>query len=440
MNFLKTPYQLYTHQEIALSLIEAHPNFMLAMEQGTGKTLPTLARVLDDEIESVLVVCPKATMGVWTRDIEKFTPEMQRKLNDKICVINYDMVWRDPQYDREWDCIILDESHYIKSRTAKRTKFLLKLALKSTYRYCLTGTPIGNGRLEDIWTQFTFLQPMQMNRGIIGSKIFGGYYNVFLSKYCLLNKYYTPYKYMNVAELQDIIMEHSYRILKTECLDLPPKLPEEYYSVTLQEKKLYTELHKFSAIVDMDILAENPLARRAKFRQVASGFIVDNEGKLHELKTEKTKLLNEFLDAHEKKLVIFAHFKHSIRQICALLTKRKIRHVSLYGESKDKTIWRQFQSDPDLQVIVCQYQSASAGIDLYAADTMLFYEPTDSSNVYEQCKDRIHRIGTVNPCSYICFATKGTIEPAMYKALENFKDFSEKLYEEYIDTWQRSGY
>lgn len=437
-NGLQEQYALYDHQQIALSLLEAYPGFMLAMDMGTGKSLVTLSRILQDDIQSALIVAPKATMGVWPRDISKFTPEAQEILNRKIEVINYDMVWRRKKYDRDWDCVVLDESHFIKNRTSKRASFLLKLALRTKFKYCLTGTPIGNGRLEDIWAQFAFMAPVEVYGGRVGSEIFGGAYSRFLDRYCILNQYYKPYRYLNVDEIQDIISEHSFRILKEECLDLPEKLPEEYWTIDLLEKEAYKELHKHSTLEELRLLAENPLVRRAKLRQVCSGFLYDEDKNLHELKTQKLKVLSDYLDSFDRKLVIYCHFKQSIKNIEKLLKKKKIKHVLLYGETKDKNVWQKFQSDDSIQIIVCQYQSASTGIDLYAADTMLFYEPTDSSTTYEQCKDRIHRIGTKNKCSYICFQTETTIEIAMYKALSDFADFSDALYTEYITEWQRS--
>ena len=152
-------------------------SFALFMEQGCGKTLPTLYRILElrkqGYITTALVVAPKATMGAWYRDMEMFNPEDRLLLEKSITVINYDSVWRKNKgYDKVWDCIVLDESHKIKNRTSKRAKFLLRLALKSKYRYILTGTPIGNGQLENIWSQYAFLEPCIVN-GRVASKIFG---------------------------------------------------------------------------------------------------------------------------------------------------------------------------------------------------------------------------------------------------------------------------
>jgi len=431
--------ELYNHQKLALQYMRLNDSFALFMEQGCGKTLPTLCRILElrkqEYITTALVVTPKATMGAWYRDIEMFSEADQKLLRDCITVINYDKVWRDKTFDREWGCIVLDESHKIKNRTSKRAKFLLRLALKSKYRYILTGTPIGNGQLENIWSQYAFLEPCIVN-GRVASKIFGTY-KQFEDRYCLLNQYWKPYRYKYVDELQDIIAEHSYRVTKAECLDLPEKLPDEVYDIELKEPTLYKELHKSSTVEELGILAENPLARMTKLRQVCSGFLNDGET-THELKCEKINVLEEFLDGWEKKLVVFCEFKHSIKAVSALLTKLKINHVILDGEQKDKLIWRKFQSDPKIRVIICQYQSASQGIDLYAADTIIFYEPTLSSNTLDQSRDRIHRSGQTEKCSYIHFITKGTIESAIYKALKNYSDFGEKLFNEYMTEYTKS--
>ncbi|MCB4960968.1 DEAD/DEAH box helicase family protein, partial [Streptococcus mutans] len=151
--------KLYRHQQLALTYMRINNAYALFMEQGTGKTIPSLVRVCEllrsGDIENALVVAPKSALGAWERDIEIFSPSDQRTLKRGLTLINYDKVWRTRNgvnpYDKEWGCIILDEAHSIKNRTSKRSEFILKLATKSKYRYILTGTPIGNGQLENIW-------------------------------------------------------------------------------------------------------------------------------------------------------------------------------------------------------------------------------------------------------------------------------------------------
>ena len=310
----------------------------------------------------------------------------------------------------------------------------------SDYRYILTGTPIGNGALENIWSLYCFLDPY-LERGRVCSRIFDGSYQKFQDRYCILNMYHKPSSYIHVNELQDIINEHSYRVKKVECLDLPDKLPDEIIKVDLAEKTLYKKLATESALLEYEILAENPLSRLVKLRQLASGHIKLETGEIIETKCEKLSVLQEIIEGYEddKKLVIFAEFKYSIGKISELLRKMKIKHVILDGDQKDKKIWRKFQTDEKIRVIVCQYQTASAGIDLFSSDTIIYYEPTLRSTTLEQSRDRIHRTGQVNKCSYIHLLTKGTVEVDIYRALAGYADFSERLFVEYMNGY-RKGY
>lgn len=386
-----------------------------------------------------MIVAPKSALGAWERDIEKFEPMDQEILKDAGTYINYDKVWRNDFDKNKFDLIGLDEAHYIKSRTSRRSKACLKMACNAKYRYILTGTIISNGKLEDIWSPFCFLDPY-IERGYPYSRIFGGSYSKFLDRYCILNMYHKPSSYIHVRELQDIINEYSYRVKKSECLDLPDKLPDEIVKVDLLEKSLYKRLATESAILEYEILADNPLSRLIKLRQLCSGFLKLEDGTIIETKNEKLSILQELLEGFEddKKIVIFAEFKYSIKKIEELLTKLKIKYVTLDGDQKDKTIWRKFQADKSIRVFIGQYQSANAGIDLFSSDTIIYYEMTLRSNILEQSRDRIHRTGQQNKCSYYFLLTKGTVEEQIYKSLAGYSDFSEKLFTEYINQYRRS--
>lgn len=447
-------FSLYRHQEIALSYFRSNNYFALFAEMGTGKTLVSLYRIAEllkrGSISNYLVVAPKSALGAWERDIEKFDSLEREMLSNNGTLINYDRVWRNGFDNNTFDLIVLDEAHCIKNRTSNRSKAVLKMAARAKYRYLLTGTPISNGQLENIWSLYCFLDPY-MFRGRIYSNIFkrhmeenanGNYmgsYREFQDRYCVLNRYFQPSSYINVKELQNIINEYSYRVKKVDCLDLPEKLPDEIIKVELKEKSIYNRLHDNSALLEYEILAENPLSRMIKLRQLCSGHI-KNENELLEFKTEKLDVLKEIIEGFDdsKKFVVFADFKYSIKQISKLLKKLKIKYVVLDGDQKNKNIWREFQEKADIRGIVCQYQTASSGIDLFASDTMIFYEPTLRSQILEQARDRIHRSGQKNKCSYIHLLTKGTIEIDIYRALSGYSDFSEKLFEEYMNSYRRN--
>lgn len=447
---------LYHHQKIALSYLEFNDSFALFMEQGTGKTIPTLMRLVELAKKGnteILIVAPKSALGAWERDIEKFDKGDRFVLNLCITLINYDKVWRGGDkspYNREYDVIVLDEAHSIKNRTSRRSAFLLKLATRAKYRYILTGTPISNGQLENIWSLYCFLDPY-LERGRVYSRIFqkhltevgkgtykGSYYE-FQDRYCILNQYHKPTGYINVRELQDLINEYSYRVKKVDCLDLPDKLPDEIVYVDQAEKALYKKLATESALLEYEVLAENPLSRLVKLRQLVSGHI-KTETEIKPVKCNKIEILRELIEGYDddKKLVIFAEFKYSVQEIRKLLFSMDLNYLVLDGDQKDKQIWRRFQEDKRVRVIVCQYQTAAAGIDLYASDTIIYYEPTLRSNLLEQSRDRIHRSGQINKCSYIHLITKGTIEVDIYRALAGYSDFSEKLFTEYLNSYRRS--
>lgn len=393
-------------------------------------------------IQNYLIVAPKSALGAWERDIEKF-PELDRDiLKSAGTFINYDRVWRNGFEKNQYDLIALDEAHYIKNRSSNRSKALLKMGVNAQYRYILTGTPISNGQLENIYSLYCFLDPY-LERGRVCSRIFGGSYQKFQDRYCILNMYHKPSSYIHVKELQEIINAHSYRVKKVDCLDLPEKLPDEVIKVDLLENRLYKKLATESAILEYEILAENPLSRLVKLRQLSSGYLTykeGNEAKVLELKSEKLNVLQEILEGYpeDKKVVIFAEFKYSIAKISDLLRKMKIRFVTLDGDQKDKTIWRKFQADKRIRVIVCQYQTAAAGIDLFASDTIIYYEPTLRSNILEQSRDRIHRTGQKEKCSYIHLLTRGTVEVEIYRALTGYSDFSEALFTRYMEGYRRS--
>ncbi|WP_199615516.1 DEAD/DEAH box helicase [Paenibacillus alkalitolerans] len=425
--------QFFEHQKTILGELGWRYFFAVFAEQGMSKTLPMLFHMLQlfksGLIRNALVVCPNSVRGSWSRDIQLFFSPLERRIFEKfLTVTTYDLIWRRKELDRQWDLICLDESHFIKNRTSNRyngqikkvngkrtrvTNGIKQISRASKYRYIMTGTPIGNSHWEEIWAQFDFLNPEIL-----------GPYSAFEKRYCILNQFYKPWRYINVEELKAKIAEHSIWIWKKDCMDLPEKLPPERYTVELLEKKLYKEMLK-NYIAELDIEAKNPLARMTKLRQMCSGAIVDEQKNVHLLKCEKPAALQEVLENWSKKLVIFAHYKQSIEDIVKVLGKMKLSFVVLDGAQKDKNIWRRFQAEPELQVIVCQYQTAAAGIDLFAADTILFYEPTLSSQTFEQACDRIHRTGQQSKCSYILFETEGTIEVKIWNALMQHRDFNE---------------
>ena len=435
---------LYEHQKTALSLLRLNDGFALFMEQGTGKTFPVLFRLAElaagGRIESALIVAPKAVCESWVAKRKMLDYGRRQVLRGiRLEVVSYDMVWRREAYTKgSWDAVVLDESHYIKTPSTKRTKACLKICSQARYRYILTGTPVTNGQLCNLWAQLAAIDPVVVSGRVYPRCLGGDSYYKWIERVAWLDQWHQPKKYRDVAALQEIMGEWSYRITKAECLDLPDKLPDEILHVKLSDNalKAHKDMAKHSAIMSLDTIAGNPLTRSLRLRQIASGFVETDDGETVQFNNAKIPILREFLSDWEGKIVIYAEFRRSIDAISKLLGELKMPHVVLDGRQSDKGIWRKFQSDENIRAIVCQYQSGSAGIDLYAADTMLFYEPSLSSNLTEQARDRIHRIGQRKPCSYYWLLTD-SIEQGIYKALASYADFSEALFNQWIGEYTK---
>ena len=146
-------------------------------------------------------------------------------------------------------------------------------------------------------------------------------------------------------------------------------------------------------LLEHDLLAPNSLVRMTKLRQVCSGFL-QLENEILNLKCEKPNILKEFLENWNKKLVIFCNFRYSIEVVSKLLQKLKIEYVTLDGEQEDKNIWRRFPEDDSCPGDCVSISECGPGVDLYAADTIIYYEPTLSSTILEQSRDRIHPGGS----------------------------------------------
>lgn len=419
--------ELMQHQEMILNLLSNDKGFAVFAEQGTGKTLPMLYHLTNlfmmGKIRDALVVAPLSALGSWQSDIKKL-PKHRQSFCDRITFINYDKLSRKDSKYREditksWGAIVLDEAHAIKDRTSNRTKYLLALSQYCEYRYILTGTPLGNGRLEDFYTLMNFINPATF-------KSWAEFAARYLTMIRLPGSYVEIIKgYRNREELLSIVAEHSIRVYKKDCLDLPEKLPDEVIYVECKEKKMYKQaLDLF--IEEFDIAMANGLVRLAKIRQLLSGHIKDDEGKTQLVKCDKLSALEELIESISNKTVVFCEFTESIHQISNMLDKKHIKHIILSGEQKDKFIWQRFQDEEDIQVIICQYGSANAGINLYKASHTIYYEPDLSTTVISQSKDRTHRYGVKNPCSYYWLITKDTMEEDIYKKLVSNEDFNKK--------------
>ena len=148
----------------------------------------------------------------------------------------------------------------------------------------------------------------------------------------------------------------------------------------------------------------------------------------------------EALEETDRKVLVFAPYRHSIDTISAFLTSNNVDNAQIQGDvspTKRTKIFKQFQEEASPRVLVIQPQAASHGVTLTAADTVIFWGPVMSTETYIQCCARSDRKGQDSDKVTVIHIQGSDIERKMFKRLaERVEDNNllVKLYEEVLDT------
>ncbi len=430
----------------------------LYMEQGTGKTLTTIAvagrMFLDGLIKKMLVVAPASVVPVWPQEFKSFAafPYDVRPLEGpsskkiatlggwapdpkvlQIAAINYESTWRIDKAILKWkpDLVVLDESQRIKSPGAKQSKFAHKLGKATPYRLILTGTPVTQGPL-DFYSQLKFADP----------RILGSSYVALKSRYAVMggfeNRQILGYK--NLPELTQKVHSIGFRVTKEETLDLPEQVDQiRYCELDGRAKTIYQQLLKNSVAEiskDKRIVTQNVLAKLLRLSQLSGGFYAEEGEKAIKISDAKLKLLGEVLDdLGDQKVVIFARFLAEIAAIKELLESRGVRYQFIDGSvplSERGEVVREFQEEPECKVFVAQIQTAGLGITLHAASVAIFYSLDYSYANLDQARARLHRIGQKSTVTNIYLITRGTVDTKVFQALGKKQDVAKLV----VDNWK----
>lgn len=431
----------------------------LYMEQGTGKTLATVALAgrmfLDKVIKRMLVVAPASVVPVWPKEFDDFanfgyevialegnSKKKSATLADwesneqalQVAVVNYESSWRIEDAILRWkpELMVLDESQRIKNAGAKQSKILHKIGKTVPFRMLLTGTPVSQGPL-DFFSQLKFADPT-----ILGSS----YYAV-KARYAITGGYEgrQVIGYKNLPELTQKVHSIGFRVTKDEALDLPDLLPPQirYCEFEPSAKAIYARLVKES-VTELEnsqvIVTQNALSKLLRLSQLSGGFYSEAESKPVKVSNSKINLLEEVLDdLGKQKVVIFARFLAEIAAIKELLEKNNIKYQFIDGSVPMNTrgeVVREFQENKDCQVFLAQIQTAGLGITLHAASVAIFYSLDYSYANLEQALARLHRIGQKNSVTNIFLTTKGTVDEKILQAVHGKQDIAKLV----VDNWR----
>ena len=475
MNY-KFKLKPYKHQLTALEKSWNKETYAYFMEMGTGKTkvlIDNMSMLYDKgKVDGALIIAPKGVVKTWYEQelpthlpdhIENVTvlwqPNITKKQQEKleslfeietalhILVMNVEafstekgIKFASKFLNSHKVLMAIDESTTIKTPTAKRTKNIIKLGNYSKYRRIMTGSPITKNPL-DLYTQCEFLDPYLLNHSS---------YYAFRNRYAEMKTMHirgrsiqVVHAFQNLSELSDKLQGFSYRVLKEDCLDLPPKnWIKRHITLSKEQQRVYDQMKK-EALATLNGKVTSTMTvitQLMRLQQITCGHFVADDGSTQEIKSNRITELMEALSEIEGKAIIWGHWQKDIKNIVSEIEKvyGPGSVVSYYGltpqEERQDNI-RQFQSDPKCRFMVGTPSTGGYGITLTAANTVIYY-----SNGYDlekrlQSEDRAHRIGQKKNVTYIDIIAEDTVDEKIQESLRKKINIASEVLGEELRDW-----
>ena len=421
----------YAHQKTTTDFIINTKQCLITSDPGTGKT----RAVLDAHAAlggRTLVLAPLSILeAAWGEDIHKFTPGLTygvayAKNREKIfkdtsfdiVITNFEAVnflQKNPQYCKQFNNIVIDEFTAFKNRTAKRSKNLAKIIGHFTNRIAMSGTPNSNTIL-DIWHP-TYL--------IDNGKRLGTRFYAFRHQACTPKFNGFANEWIDKPGIEETIADRlsdiSIRFALSDCIDLPDNIVrtintkltpniQKQYKTLAEESVLYTKSGTVNAI--------NAAARVKKLLQLVTGAVYDEDGVVQFVHQERYHIVMTLVAQRAHSLVAF-NWKHERDALVDLANKEGITYDIIDGTvpaEKRKNIVARYQAG-QIRVLFCHPQSASHGLTLTRANTVIWCSPTYNAEHYQQFNQRIYRAGQTQKTETILIQARNTWEPEVYKKL-----------------------
>lgn len=448
-------HQPFLHQRDTAHFLTLYNRAFVFNEPGTGKTMSAIwaADYLMNigRVRKVLVLCPLSIMqSAWHKDIASSAihrtavvchhAESERRIRMvkhgyDFTIVNYDglpMIVDALKKRGDIDLVIVDEANAYKNPQTKRWKVLNSLLTPDTMLWMMTGTPAAQSPL-DAFGLAKLVNPSGVPRFQTAWKD-------------EVMQQITRFKWVPKPSSRDRVhkaLQPAIRYTKKECLDLPPVLTTtREVALTPQQAKYYKiiKTQMLSKVAGETISAVNAAAVVNKLLQISAGAAYTDTGEVIEFDClPRLQVLMEVIDETPRKVIVFAHYRHSIDTIFAHLNSLGVPCDMIHGgitPTHRSEIFHAFQTKPDPRVLVVQDQSASHGVTLTAADTVVFWGPVMSVETYLQCIARTDRIGQTSDQVTVVHIQGSDIERKMFKQLEGRvadHDLFVKLYEEIVD-------
>ena len=423
---------LLPHQIEVLEKTKGMKRVAYYLDMGLGKTYVGSEKMFEIGNKLNLLICQKSKVDDWFYHFNTYYPEKvlvidyTKKGNHEltifdliklsasltvVIIVNYELAWRRPELSKLTEfTLILDESSMIQNYSAKQSRFIVK-KLHENACILLSGTPVG-GKFENLWTQTEMLGCGLTKKQFEDRFINFETLNLAMRSIRIVDRK-NPYK--NIDELKELLKFGGAVFMKTEeVMNLPE---QRFIEVECNNSKTYRKFlkEKVVEIEGKELLGNSSFSMRLALRMLASQY---NNNKLERFK--------ELLESTSDRVIVFYNFTEELNKMFDI-AKKLSRPISIVnGAIKDLS----FYNEEENSVTFIQYQAGAMGLNLQKANKMIYFSLPERSELFEQSKKRIHRIGQNSSCTYYILETRASIDKAIYQALKRKQDYTDELFKQ----------
>jgi SNF2 family DNA or RNA helicase len=426
----KKPFKV---QKQTCAMATSYPRSYLLNDMGTGKTRSVLWAWdylrREGKAHKLLIVCKLSNMTfTWMREAFATLPKCKvailhgsraqrlARLKDpeaQIFVINHDglrVIEKELHARPDIDVLAIDELAAYRNNSL-RSKKMRTFAERFKFVWGLTGRPMPNAP-TDVWAQCRIVTPATVPK----------YFRLARDMLMIRKSQFVWVPKPNAIETAFSMMRPQVRFALDEVVELPPVISRTVdVDLSPEQDQTYKKLvREFRVLIQNKVItAVNAGAAMQKLLQVSCGYVYTQNPDYVTLdSTPRKDVLLETIEEVDRKLLVFVPFRHALQGLSTLLTSEGVDHAQVHGDTKDRDqIFNLFQNTTKYKVLLAHPACLAHGLTLTAANTIVWYCPTASLELYEQANARIRRVGQAHKQQVLHL--QGTpVERRMYQLLQ----------------------
>jgi superfamily II DNA or RNA helicase len=426
------------HQVEDVEWIHRVERGLLGNEPGLGKSKSAI-----DATKGMrtLIVAPAMVLnsGTWRRELERWSNDP-----DMYTVAPYTLLSgrvrtekghrpsgvARPEFNQQWDAVIIDESHYMKGRNTNWKAILERLTLRADLVLPMTGTPVPNWAHE-LFTTLRILFPDEAkrngqfgsfwrwaedwfdtspNRWSDGKPVAGPMLACTATCHRLpLNQVCEHYQAFTKANLG----QHYRRVWRKDAIDLPPVIAIEV-EVPLEppQRAEYNKLKRdFTAKVDGHTVVNwsQGSLNVAIDKFTVSPWMLHKQGPPRGGKLDRLAM---DLSGRSRATLVFAHYRDVVEACHQVALGVGMRSAYIHGGVGTRAAQQAFADfhDGKIDVLVGSLEVLSEGHTLVEADMAIFVEKSWKTYRNEQARFRVDRIGQTRPVTILDYVAPKTVD------------------------------